>query len=93
MVVKMTRGSCILTDSVKSGDDDYSSLIHNIEIGSYIDSDKIIRHTWLVKVMSCLVGDIPKRDRDEIWICICIEKIIVIIHITQEQTKNKQTNK
>jgi len=28
----MTRGSCIPTDSVKSGDD-YSSLVHNIWTG------------------------------------------------------------
>ena len=35
----MTQGSCIPTDSVKCGDDCFS-LIHNIENGAYIDSDK-----------------------------------------------------
>jgi len=35
----MTRESCIPTDSVKSNDD-YSSLIHSIRTGAYIDSDK-----------------------------------------------------
>jgi len=34
-----TRESCISTDSVKSGDD-YSSLVHSIGTGAYIDSDK-----------------------------------------------------
>ena len=36
----MTQGSCIPTDSVKSGND-YSILVHSIETGAYIDSDKI----------------------------------------------------
>ena len=40
VVDKMTQGSCIPTDLVKSGDDDYSSLIHNIGIGAFVDSDK-----------------------------------------------------
>jgi len=31
VVDHMTRGSCILTDSVKS-DDDYSNLVHNIGV-------------------------------------------------------------
>ena len=35
----MTWGSCIPTDSVKSNDN-YSSLVHNIETMAYIDSDK-----------------------------------------------------
>ena len=35
----MTWGSCIPTDSVKSGDDCFS-LVHNIGTGEYIDSDK-----------------------------------------------------
>ena len=35
----MTWRSFIPTDSVKSGDD-CSSLIHNIESGAYIDSEK-----------------------------------------------------
>ena len=58
----MTRGSCIPTDSVKSEDDGYSSeddgyssLVHNIETGAYIDLDRSIWHTWLVKVMKCRV--------------------------------------
>jgi len=40
IIDNMTRGSCIPTDSVKSGDDDYSSLVHNIGIRTYVDSDK-----------------------------------------------------
>ena len=40
VVDHMTRRSCIPTDSVKRADDDCSSLIHNIRIGAYIDSDK-----------------------------------------------------
>ena len=34
-----SRGSCIPTDSVSSGDD-YPNLVHNTGIGTYIDSDK-----------------------------------------------------
>ena len=34
-----TRGSCIPTDSVKSGDD-YPIIVHSIGIKAYIDSDK-----------------------------------------------------
>jgi len=40
VVNNMTLGSSIPTDSVKSGDDDYFSLIHNIRTGAYVDSDK-----------------------------------------------------
>ena len=39
VVDNMTQGSCIPSDSMKSGDD-YSSLVHSIETGAYIDSDK-----------------------------------------------------
>jgi len=39
VVDNMTRGSCIPIDYVKSGDD-YSSLVYNIRIRAYIDSDK-----------------------------------------------------
>ena len=39
VVNQVTRGSYIPTDSIKSGDD-YSSLVHNIRTGAYIDSDK-----------------------------------------------------
>ena len=35
----MTRGSCILIDSVKSRDD-YSDFIHNIGIGACVELDK-----------------------------------------------------
>ena len=34
-----TRESCIPTDSM-NGHDDYPNLVHNTEIGKYIDSDK-----------------------------------------------------
>ena len=34
-----TRGSCIPTNSVKSGDD-CPILIHSTRVGAYIDSDK-----------------------------------------------------
>ena len=36
----MTQGSCVPTDSVKSGAD-CSNLVYSIETGAYIDSDKI----------------------------------------------------
>ena len=39
VVDSKTRGSCIPTDSVKSGDD-YSILVHSTGIGAYIESDK-----------------------------------------------------
>ena len=39
VVDSKTRGSCIPTDSVKSGDD-CPILVHNTGIGEYIDSDK-----------------------------------------------------
>jgi len=41
VVDKMTQGSCIPIDSVKSRHDDYSSLVHNIRTGADVDSDKI----------------------------------------------------
>jgi len=37
--VSKTQGSCIPTNSVKSGDD-YLNLYHNTGIGAYNDSDK-----------------------------------------------------
>ena len=43
------RGSCIPTDSVKSGDG-CPILVHSTGIVAYIDSDKTNWHTWLVKV-------------------------------------------
>ena len=39
VVDSKTRGSCIPTDSVNSGDD-CPILVHSIGIGEYIDSDK-----------------------------------------------------
>ena len=62
----MTWGSCIPTDSVKSGDD-YSSLTHNIGTGAYIDSNKI---NLSQKRSGCNMDYIK------------IEKIVVIDHIT-----------
>ena len=47
---KMTRGSCISTESVKSGVNDYFSLVHNIETGDLLIRIRPIWHTWLVKV-------------------------------------------
>ena len=38
MIDSMTRGSCISTDSVKSGND-YSSLVYSIRTGSHIEPD------------------------------------------------------
>ena len=38
VVDSKTRGSCIPTNSLKSGDD-YPNLIHNTGIGASIDSD------------------------------------------------------
>jgi len=53
-----------------------------------------IRHTRLVKVMICRVGNIQKREQGAIWITTKIEKIVVINHITQEMSNtNKKTNK
>ena len=53
-----------------------------------------LRHTRLVKVMICRVGNIRKRGWCVIWITIEIRIIVVISHITQENTnKEKQTNK
>ena len=49
VVDNKTRGSCISTDSMK-GHDNYPNLVHNTEIGAYIDSDKI-NLTLVVKVM------------------------------------------
>ena len=95
VVDKMTQGSCIPIDSVKSSDD-YSNLVHSIGIGSCIDSDKT-NLTHLVEVMICRVGNIRvKRGRGVIWIIIKIKKIVVISHIIQETSKTnkeKQTNK
>ena len=46
VVNSMTRESCILTHSVKSGDD-HPNLIHNTGVGAYVDSDKT-NSTYLV---------------------------------------------
>jgi len=40
VVDHMTQGSCISTDSMKSGDY-YSNFVHNIGTGAYVDWDKI----------------------------------------------------
>ena len=79
----MTRRNCIPPDSVKSGDD-YSSLVHNIGTEAYMDSDKT-NPTYLVsKSCDMPVGNIRvKRDRDEVWITICIGIIVIIFHITK----------
>jgi len=47
MVDRMTQGSCIPIDSVKSRYDDCFSLIHNIGSGAYDDSDNT-NSTYLV---------------------------------------------
>ena len=39
VVDNITRGSCIATDSVKSGDDN-SNFIHYTRTGAYVDLDK-----------------------------------------------------
>ena len=94
VVDHMTWESCIPTDSVKSGDD-YSSLIHSIRTGAEIDQVRPIRHTLLVRVMKCRVGNIRvKRGQSEVWITICIGIIIIVIHNTKMsgKNKNKQTN-
>jgi len=40
VVGNMTRGNCILTNSMKSGDN-YSNFDYNSGIGAYVESDKI----------------------------------------------------
>jgi len=40
VVDHMTQKSCIPTDSMKRGEDDCSSLIHDIMTGTYVDLDK-----------------------------------------------------
>ena len=57
VIDNMTRGSCIPIDSVKSSDD-YFSLIHSIGTGHVLIWIRLIRHTRLVKVMICRVGNI-----------------------------------
>jgi len=80
---------------VKSGDD-HPDLGYTTGVGAYTDSDKT-NSAWLVKVMKCRVGNIRiKRGRCKVWITICIEIIIIVIHITKMsniKTKNKQINK
>ena len=57
MVDHMTRGSCIPTECVKSGDD-CSNLVYNIETEHILIRIRPIWHTWLVKVMICRVSNI-----------------------------------
>ena len=47
VIDNMTRESYIPTDSVKSANDDYFSLVHNIGTKSYVNSDKT-NPTYLV---------------------------------------------
>ena len=83
VVDKMTYESCIPTDPVKSGDDCFS-LVHNIGTGYTLIRIRPIRHTWLVKVMKCRISNIRiKGGRCEVWITICIEIIVIVIHITK----------
>ena len=56
VVDSKTRVSCIPTDLVMS-DDDYPILVHNTEIGAYIDSNKT-NSSYLVKVMKYRVGNL-----------------------------------
>ena len=62
--------------------DDYSNLIHSIRTGVCIDSVRPIRHTRLVKVMICRVGNIRKKGQGVTRITIKVEKIVIISHIT-----------
>ena len=69
-----------------------------IRLGAWVILIRIrpIRHTRLVKIMICRVGNIRNRGRGVTWITIKIGKIVVTSHITQDyqkQTKNKQINK
>ena len=57
VVDSKTRGSCIPTDSVKSGDD-YPILIHNTGIGACIDSDKTNLAYLVGQSYKCQVGNI-----------------------------------
>ena len=51
-----------------------------------------IQHIWLVKVMKCQVSSIrTERGWGEVWITTCIEKIIIVIHITE--ISKAKTNK
>jgi len=59
VVDNMTRGRCIPTDSMKSGDN-YSNL-HNFGNGDYIESDKTNRHIWLVFSIDLQRGKLTKR--------------------------------
>ena len=56
-----------------------------IRLGAWVTLIRIrpIRHTRLVKVMICRVGNIRKKGWCVIWITIKIEKIVAISHITQ----------
>ena len=45
-----TQGSCIPTDSVKSGDD-CPILVHVLGLGHILIRIRPIWHTWLVRVM------------------------------------------
>ena len=67
VVDKITLESCIPIDLVKSVDDDYFSLVHNIMTKAYVDLDKT-NPAYLVKVMKCRADVIRiKRRRGKIW--------------------------
>ena len=53
LVDRMTQGSCIPTDSVKSGNNDCSGLVHKLRLGHMMIRIRPIQDTWLVKVMKC----------------------------------------
>ena len=82
LVENWTRRRWIPIDSVKSWN--YFGIMV-IRLGAWVILIRIrpIRHTRLVKVMICQIGNIRKRGWCVIWIIIKIEKIIVISHITQ----------
>ena len=72
-------------------------LFMKLRLGHTLIQIRPTRHTWLVKillvkVMPCRVGVIRvERGQSRMQIIIKVEKIVVIIHITQELSK--QTNK
>ena len=69
-------------------------LFITLGLGHILIRIRPIWHTWLVKILKYRVGNIRvQRGRAEVWITICIEIIVIVIHITKMSNKQKQINK
>ena len=92
VVDSMTRGSCIPTDSVKSGDD-YSSMFIVLGLGHILSRIIPIRHIRLLYIAG---SELSKSNEIGVkyGFILGLKKLLLLKSISQfTKEKNKQTNK